>query len=202
MKYVLWGQELTPGDPLGDIQKQYLRTIANHAGTSDDIKNVVINILEQDGTRPSYINMLMLDESIPDTPIPADEITTRARLALVSLNLFPGMDHAILSGKVDHLSAIQGAIAALRNLHSDVVPVNSVYQAQIPTRNWRKIIHYFVRVLRRYNSLKKRNLELAAEVVLLRNTISKKNGSDRRTQQSLPPTGGSGVCRNSEPFWR
>jgi hypothetical protein len=115
--FTLWGERLTPGDYLDADQRGQLAMIARNPITDRMIQKVVRDIIDAAPPEPP-LSLQPLEEVV--SPEHADELTMRAREALIATGQFPGMEEQVRDGMMDSLSGIQSAIAVLRDAQTPV----------------------------------------------------------------------------------
>jgi hypothetical protein len=191
--FTLFGDRLSPGDPLSDAQIAQLRIIAANPNTDAETRKVVGDILTSLPVVPPS-NLHPIEVELPKEL--ADEMTVRAREALISIGDLPGSDnaYAIRTGMMDGLSAIRAAIQTMRDMG---VSLDEIQRRQPPhgkslieisreidsgPTRWGKMAawferfqHRFVKLWTRYESTKARNLALTARITELEREIKDRN---------------------------
>lgn len=147
------------------------------------------------------IRTVMIPALVPVAVSDVEENIQRAREALVLSGFFSGMDDAIRAGQLDSVSGIITAIIALESLNKPFEYTPPPIKSH-PVRAFAPIIKWLdrfqnrcIRLITRYDYMKRKNLQLAAELVELR---TKWNSMGYNAVTTQIPTGGSGVIYNGE----
>ncbi len=173
------GERITVGDALNVEQRATLEAFRCKVG--NDLNTVIDRILAADNLNVTALTHV-IEQKLP--PVPTDEITFRAREALIGLGVLPGaeMHEAIRAGNCDNLVGIQTAVQVLRDLpfglttlpvRAPSAPMVYVPPLEPHTDGWvtsisracSRFVHRMVRLYARYDRIRERNLALAEKHV-------------------------------------